>query len=88
MQIGSIQSGTTSAALSAAKTTKVALPASYDPADTNQDGVVSPAEALAYALKHPELDLLKAAGANPAQYTKNGTANAPAAQNGLLDLNA
>ncbi len=86
MQIGSIQAGTQTAALPTAKTAKASLPVAYDPADTNQDGVVSPAEALAYALRHPELERSKEAGA---QYTKQGTAsNAFSAQNGLLDLKA
>lgn len=56
---------------------------SYDPADTNHDGVVSPEEALAYALAHPELASRKAAQAG-GTYGTNGTA--PTAQAGLLDL--
>ena len=59
--------------------------ASFDPADTNHDGIVSPEEALAYALAHPELASLKATPAGGA-YGADGTAAPP--QRGLLDLQA
>jgi hypothetical protein len=100
MQIGSIQGGSANLTIQQAQPAKAAKAsplAYYDPADTNQDGVVSAAEALAYSLEHPELAILKAANAAStngagnlsAQYTQNGTVN-PAAQtrNGFLDLNA
>lgn len=53
MQIGGIQSASTTSGPSALK----AL--AYDPRDTNQDGVVSAAEDQAYALRHPQLEILK-----------------------------
>jgi hypothetical protein len=53
MQIGGIQSASTTSGPSALK----AL--AYDPGDTNQDGVVSAAEDQAYALRHPQLEILK-----------------------------
>ncbi|MBP1771904.1 MAG: hypothetical protein H6P99_1067 [Holophagaceae bacterium] len=31
----------------------------YDPKDANQDGIVTPAEALAYSQKHPMADAIK-----------------------------
>lgn len=58
---------------------------SFDPADTNHDGVVSPEEALAYALAHPELASRNAPQAGGA-YGADGTAPPP--QRGLLDLRA
>lgn len=72
----------------ASQTAQASQAAYFDPADTNQDGVVSPAEALAYALAHPELALQKAgqAGSTSAAYGENGGA-APV-QSGLLDLKA
>ena len=51
MQISSIQNGFTGLAPLATK----ALNVYYDSRDTNQDGVVSPAENNAYNVKHPEL---------------------------------
>jgi hypothetical protein len=41
----------------------------YDPRDTNQDGIVSPAEDFAYSLKHPELEALKRLKTNFGQST-------------------
>ena len=49
MQIGGIQSGSTGLAPAASKVTRLGY---YDPKDTNQDGVVSFLEELAYSLKH------------------------------------
>lgn len=56
MNIGSIQSSTLNTAFSAAKASALAY---HDPRDTNKDGVVSPAEDLAYSHKHPEVAALK-----------------------------
>lgn len=53
MAIGGIQSSL----IHAAPAVKVSS-AYLDPRDTNQDGFVSPAEARAYALKHPFADAL------------------------------
>ncbi len=56
----------------------------YDPADANQDGIVTPAEALAYALAHPIAELLKAARAGAATYGATGAAaQGPPATTGL-----
>jgi hypothetical protein len=73
----------------------------YDPADTNKDGVVSAAEAMAYALTHPQLSAHKAANAAstraaqsstihpPPAYTQRATTNkSTQAQHGLWDLKA
>lgn len=54
MAIGGIQGSPMGAA---ALPTRVSS-AYYDPKDTNQDGFVSPAEARAYALKHPFAEAL------------------------------
>lgn len=58
---------------------KVVKPSSaltyYDPKDTNQDGIVSAAESLAYSLKHPEWDPVKSANAD---LTKAATTTHPA----------
>ncbi len=44
----------------------------FDPKDTNQDGIVSASEELAYALQHPE----QSADATPLiQYTQSGALN-------------
>ncbi len=79
MAIGAIQGGT------AALATVPKVPNAYfDPKDTNQDGVVSASEELAYALQHPE----QAVEATPmAQYTQNGAVNAGGpAPGGALNL--
>jgi hypothetical protein len=101
MQVGSVQAKTTSLIVQPAKAAKASSLAYYAPADTNKDGVVSAAEALAYALKHPELGARKAANAasthnaqssanpSPLQYSQRATLNrATQAQHGLLDLKA
>ena len=69
MQVGGIQSG--SAALATA-VSKVST-GYFDPKDTNQDGVVSAAEELAYSLEHPEL---AAQASSLSQYTQSGTLSA------------
>lgn len=87
MQIGGIQSGTTN--LAAAKP-GVSRFLYQNPKDTNGDGFVDAAEAFAYSLKHPELQLLKdlrttkknpwapstARNVSWNQYSKQGTASA------------
>jgi hypothetical protein len=44
----------------------------YDPADTNQDGVVSYAEALLYSIKHPTADTTQNQKAVTASQLQNG----------------
>ena len=104
MQVGSVQAKTTSLIVQPAKSAKTSSLAYYAPADTNKDGVVSAAEASAYALKHPELGDRKAANAantasthnaqtsafpSPLQYSQRASTNrASQAQHGLLDLKA
>lgn len=67
MQVGGIQSISSGVSVAKASST-----ASYDPRDTNQDGVVSATEALVYALEHPEL----AATANAASFSQYDSAGA------------
>jgi hypothetical protein len=82
MQIGSIQSSIPPPPIQAAKAPKASPLGYIDPADANQDGVVSPAERLAYELTHPSA----AAAANGASaYTPQGAAGTPS-HGGLLDL--
>lgn len=45
-----------------------------DPRDRNQDGVVSPAERMAYAQTHPAEDLLRPSASS--RYTRQGTLKA------------
>jgi hypothetical protein len=98
MQIGSVQAKTTNLTIQPAKTANRGY---YDPADTNKDGVVSGAEALAYALTHPQLNAHKAANAAsshpdqsstlnpPPAYTQHATTNwTSQARHGFLDLKA
>lgn len=92
MQVGSVQSAQSpfpNPALQPAKASNARARAVYtDPRDTNQDGIVSPAEALAYALKHPELAPAKhAQAAAPQPYTAKGTVNQSPRPNVFLDLN-
>jgi hypothetical protein len=75
MQVGGIQGNSIGLASAVSKASSVAY---YDPKDTNQDGVVSIAEELAYALKHPESVAQTAATANSSslnQYRQNGSLN-------------
>ena len=98
MQVGSIQAKTTNLIMQPAKKVDRGY---YDPADTNKDGVVSGAEALAYSLTHPQFSAHKAANpasthANqtstvhpPPAYTQHATTNRTTQyQHGLLDLKA
>ena len=98
MQIGSVQAKPTSLLIQPAKTANRGY---YDPADTNKDGVVSAAEALDYALTHPQLSAHKAANTAsnrtaqtstvhpPPAYTQHVTPNRTTlSQHGLLDLKA
>jgi hypothetical protein len=71
MQVGSVQSGSGSLVIQAAKTTF----AYYDPADTNQDGVVSGAEALAYFRSHPQRSSLNPPSAGAASKAPSGLAS-------------
>jgi len=74
MQVGAIQGGSTAlGAVSKVSNTY------FDPKDTNQDGIVSTSEELAYALQHPE----QSAEATPlTQYTQSGALNAGGQANG------
>jgi hypothetical protein len=76
MQVGSIQAKTTSLIIQPAKTANRGY---YDPADTNKDGIVSAAEALAYALTHPQLNAHKAANSAPAHTTQVSAVHPPPA---------
>lgn len=74
MQVNSVQGSSTSFASAVAQLSSAIR---YDPKDTNQDGVVSAAEELAYALKHLESGTQSgASGAFLSQYTPNGAVNA------------
>jgi hypothetical protein len=61
------ESGASASTSSTASSTKV-----YDPADTNQDGVVSYAEALLYSIKHPKADTSQNQKAVTASQLQNG----------------
>lgn len=68
MAIGPIQGG------AAALATVPKVPSAYfDPKDTNQDGIVSASEELAYALQHPEQSVEATA---MTQYTQSGAVSA------------
>jgi len=73
MQIGGVQS---SSSILASQTASLLKAASYDPADTNQDGIVSAAEALAYSLKHPEAAQASANATPVNAYSQRGSVNA------------
>lgn len=62
MQIGSVQSGSLKLDFQPQKGSKGIRFDYYDPRDGNQDGLVSVAEERTYALKHPEVALLKQSG--------------------------
>ncbi|WP_306590829.1 hypothetical protein [Geothrix sp. 21YS21S-4] len=67
MQVGSVQSGVVAQAFKAWSS------AFYDPKDTNQDGIVSVSEDLAYILEHPLQQALGSpASAEVAQNTSTG----------------
>ena len=53
MQISGIQSGSTASALASTSAVSKASSVVFDPKDTNEDGIVSASEELAYALQHP-----------------------------------
>jgi hypothetical protein len=76
MQVSGLQSGSTgSTATTAASQTKSV--AYYDPKDTNQDGVVSFAEELAYSLKHLDTQTSTAASSSSmSQYGQSGALSA------------
>lgn len=101
MPIGSVQARTTALISQPATAAKTSSLAYYHPADANKDGVVSAAEALAYALRHPELGVHKAASAAathraqtsvshlPPDYTQRATTSrSTLSQHGRLDLKA
>ena len=84
MQIGGVQN---SSSILASQTASLLKAASYDPADTNQDGVVSPAEALAYSLKHPQAAQASANATPVNAYSQSGSVNAVGGTSGsALDL--
>ncbi len=56
MAVTAIQSSSASLAVGSGKARAAA---SYDSRDTNRDGVVSPAEALAYDLRHPKVTMAR-----------------------------
>ncbi|HJW72525.1 MAG TPA: hypothetical protein VJ486_06675 [Geothrix sp.] len=59
---------------------------SYDPADINQDGVVSPAELLAYELSHPATANRDRSRSVAPSYTQRGGLQAQTGSH-LIDLN-
>lgn len=68
MQVGAIQ-GSLATPSVVSKVSNVA----FDPKDTNQDGIVSASEELAYALRHPE----QGVEATPlTRYTQSGALDA------------
>ena len=69
MQVGGVQNGSTGLASAVSKVSITY----FDPRDTNQDGIVSAAEELAYSLQHPEMTA-QIAPIN--QYTQIGTLSA------------
>lgn len=69
MQVGTIQSAPAALALPVARVSSTY----FDPKDTNQDGVVSPSEELAYAQQHPEQSVQ---AESLAQYTARGSLSA------------
>lgn len=69
-----------------ATTSKKRPTTSYDPADVNQDGVVSPAERLAYELSHPATANLDRFRPVAPSYTQRGGIQAQTGSN-LFDLN-
>jgi hypothetical protein len=79
MQIGSIQSSAQTPWAQVTAPAKTSAFTTYDPADTNEDGVVSPAELLAYRLSHPTV--------TPSPYTQRGSLQAQASSSSF-DLNA
>lgn len=83
MPISSIQSNTTNWLTQLTTASKKAATLSYDPADTNQDGVVSPAELLAYELSHPTARETQSAPS----YTQKGGLQASLG-NSLFSINA
>jgi hypothetical protein len=98
MQVGSVQSVLGTPGLQTPKVPILfATRGYYDPKDTNQDGVVTAAENLAYSLKHPELDLAKPSSPTfskdslppvPPAYSAKGSLNRNSQLNqGFLDLN-
>ena len=69
MAIGAIQ-GSSATQSVVSKVSYVA----FDPKDTNQDGIVSASEELAYALRHPEQGL---EATSLTRYTQGGALDAP-----------
>lgn len=87
MQVGSTQGGPVGMA---SAITKAPSAASYDPKDTNRDGVVSASEEMADLLKQPVVKIQEstAAANNLAlgQYGQSGAMNASTnAASGLVD---
>lgn len=79
MQIG----GVTPQTSSSSKTTSVTY---YDPRDTNQDGVVSSAEAYAYSLTHPEWD--SGSSSNSTSSSQKSTGNDQETSTATVDFYA
>jgi len=88
LAISGILGSSSSVALAVPKASSVAY---YDPADTNQDGVVSAAEEIAYTLAHPELatQTSPANASSLTQYNQNGAVSPlTASASGSLNLYA
>lgn len=74
MQVSSVQSGSTG---SAAAVSKAKSAVYFDPKDTNQDGVVSFAEELAYSLKYLDNQASSTTSSSSlSQYGQSGSLNA------------
>jgi len=97
MQVGSVQNPVPSSAGQPAKgTAKASTPTYTDPRDTNGDGVVSAAEALAYSRTQPSLEEVTPAINTPSRsnglmmpldYTQQGLLNqASPTSGGRVDL--
>jgi len=76
MAIGAIQNGPPASVTAVSQATR----AYYDPMDTNQDGVVSASEELAYSLDHPEWGIRTSARTGTPsldQYAQSGVPSLP-----------
>jgi hypothetical protein len=80
MEVGGIQGGSTGLASALSMFSNI----SYDPRDTNQDGIVSPAEDYTYYLMHPELETKDSLATPLDQYTQNGALNALGSTSGSM----
>ena len=87
MQIEGLQSRSTGLASVVSKASRAVY---FDPMDTNRNGIVSPAEAFAYTLTHPQWEAKTSSRENNASwnlYTRQGRASdLGRATQGLFDV--